>query len=80
FLTAGLNDPDHLPRFGALIARNRVYQALPGGPDVRFGLLADEVAYLRKTGRVADAQRSEQELQRMVEERRAAAARLGIRE
>ena len=80
FLAAGLNDRSHLPRYRALIERNRPYQLLPGGPDVRFGLLNDEATYLRKSGRMAEAERTERELRELQAARRAAAARMGIEE
>ena len=80
FLTAGLNDRSHLPRFRSLIDHNRPYQLLPGGPDVRFGLLSDEATYLRKSGRIAEAEKTERELIELQRARRAAAARMGIQE
>ena len=80
FLAAGLDDRGHLPEFRALIEHNRPYQRLPGGPDVRTGLLRDEADYLRKSGREAEAQRTEREMMALVRARQAAAAKLGIEE
>jgi hypothetical protein len=75
----GRRDASLLPRYEALIARNRVYSRIPGGADVRFGLLRDEIDYLRQTGREDEAQATEQELMSL-EARRAVALRaLGLR-
>jgi hypothetical protein len=74
----GRRDAALLSGYEALIARNRIYAQIPGGADVRFGLLRDEIDYLRQTGREGEARATEQELMSLEARRAAALRNLGI--
>ena len=65
----GLRDQSRIERYRALIDRNRPVRDLPGGADVRFGLLADEADYLRRSGRTTEAVAVEGELEELRRER-----------
>ncbi len=62
FLICGLGDRARIPQYRALIELNRPLAALPGGVDVRTGLLSDEAEYLEKSGRAEEAARTRVEL------------------
>ena len=72
----GLRDQSRVERYRALIDRNRPARDLPGGADVRFGLLADEADYLRRSGRRAEAKVTERELETLRRQRDEALQRL----
>ena len=71
---AGSRDEALIPKYAPLVERNRVYSEIPGGADVRFGLLRDEIDYLRRSGREREARATEHELADL-EARRAEALR-----
>jgi hypothetical protein len=60
-----------------LIASNRALAQIPGGADPRMALLANELEYLRKSGRTSLAQRTERELRELVAARQDAERRRG---
>lgn len=72
FTWCGLRDRARTAPYAELIARNRALAAIPGGAHVRFGLLEDEIRYLRKSGRDAEAARTEKELEELRTRRDAA--------
>lgn len=74
----GSQDAALIPRYAALIERNRVYSEIPGGADVRFGLLRDEIDYLVRTGRMAEAEATSKELTALEESRAAALRARGL--
>ena len=77
FAICGLRGRTRIEAFRPLIERNRIYASLPGGADVRFGLLRDELQYLTKSGRTAEAAQTERELRALIAAR--AAAQRGLR-
>ena len=76
---SGSRDAMLLPRYAALIERNRVFHEIPGGADVRFGLLRDEIDYLARSGRLAEAQETAAELAALENARDAALRARGLR-
>lgn len=76
FIWCGAHDAARIEEARPLIERNLVVGDLPGGPDVRFGLLQDEIEFLRKSGRPEDAARTQRELDELRAARDAAIRRL----
>lgn len=70
FTFCGLRDAGRVEPYRALIAENRVLARQRGGADARFGLLRDELLYLRKSGRHEEAAQTERELQALLESAR----------
>lgn len=70
----GTRDASRIDRYRDLIERNRIFATIPGGADVRFGLLRDELDYLRRSGRIEEAEATARELA-VLERARAAALR-----
>jgi|GEM_PF-1219009 len=58
------------PRYAQLVAFNRELASYMGGADARIGLLSDEAAFLRKSGRVEEALETEQLLETVLARRR----------
>ena len=76
---AGTQDARLIPRYAPLIERNRVFAEIPGGADVRFGLLRDEIDYLARSGRTAEAEDTARELAALEAARAAALRAHGLR-
>lgn len=73
---AGSAGRSRLIHLQPLIAFNRVVSEAMGGADARTGLLADEARYLRKAGRIREAEATERELEVLERARRAGVERL----
>lgn len=67
FTICGVRGAERIEAYRPLIERNRVLAKARGGADARFGLLRDELIYLRKSGRVEEAKRTERELRALIE-------------
>jgi hypothetical protein len=77
-VVAGARDDARLPEYEALIRVNRELGVASGGTDTRMALLADEIDFLRRTGRAAEAEAASAELVAL-QRRRAAALERAIR-
>ncbi|HUF18117.1 MAG TPA: hypothetical protein VMS12_08770 [Thermoanaerobaculia bacterium] len=73
---AGSTGRSRLIPMQSLIGFNRTISAALGGADARTGLLADEARYLRKAGRIEEAEATEMELAALERARRAGIERL----
>ncbi len=73
---AGSTGRGRLVHFGELIEVNRVVASALGGADARGGLLSDEATYLRKAGRIEEAEETERELAELESARREGVRRL----
>lgn len=69
FATAGFNGRAAQREVAGLIEKNARLARLPGGPDVRFGLLEHEIEYLDKSGRREEARRTRRELEELRQRR-----------
>ncbi len=69
------NDGVVIQQYAAVIEKSRRMQRMAGGADARVGLLADELAYLRKSGRDRMAAETERELRALLAARGGGAAR-----
>ncbi len=75
----GANGAARVERYRPLIARSRAFAAAAGHEIGEQNLLENEMLYLRKTGRVREAARTEAELREMLRRRAAAMSALGPR-
>lgn len=66
---AGITGRSRAVHLRPLIEFNRTVSDALGGADARMGLLADEARYLRKSGRIAEAERTESELRALEQAR-----------
>ena len=69
-VAAGFTGRSRVVHFRPLIEFNRTVSSALGGADARMGLLSDEARYLRKSGRIAEAEATEAELRELESMRR----------
>lgn len=74
----GINGSSRIERYSALIARSRAFHASAGDEIGEENLLQNELLYLRKSGRTAEAAADERELHELFRRRAAAFRAAGV--
>ncbi|HEU4521359.1 MAG TPA: hypothetical protein VFT12_05105, partial [Thermoanaerobaculia bacterium] len=75
---AGANGAARVERYRPMIERSRAFAAIAGREIGEQNLYENEILYLRKTGRTAEAERTSEELRRVMQRREEALRAAGI--